>query len=90
MTSLRTGIDKTPFVDIFVKPLISSSEENLETTTKGLPIFENKSYMENLNKLLSSKDLDECYDYDSKDKIYRVLYECLSARNFTDKTQILR
>jgi len=31
----------------------------------GLPIFHNKKYMRNLEHLLDSKDLEECYDYKS-------------------------
>jgi hypothetical protein len=52
----------------------------------GLPIFQNQSYISNLGKLLSSKDLDECYDYDSNDKSYRKLYDCLNLnQNFQTK-----
>ena len=38
-----------------------------KTEGAGLPIFDNTKYKRNLQKLLSSKDLDECYDYDNND-----------------------
>ena len=33
----------------------------------SLPIFENEQYMTDLNKLLSSKELKESYDYKNND-----------------------
>ena len=38
-----------------------------KTEGAGLPIFSNTNYKKHLQKLLSSKDLDECYDYDNND-----------------------
>jgi hypothetical protein len=49
-----------------------------ERPENGLPIFDNKNYLQDLTKLLSSRDLDECYDYDANDASYKKLYECLT------------
>ena len=57
-----------------------SSKGEGSATAGGLPIFKNQSYLKNLGRLLSSSDLDECYDYDANEKSYRTLYECLTQK----------
>ena len=51
-----------------------------KTTARGLPIFQNASYLTDLKRLLSSEDLNECYDYDKNDESYKKLYECLTSK----------
>ena len=46
----------------------------------GLAIFQNEHYLSDLNKLLVSKELDECYDYEANDKSYKALYDCLNIK----------
>ena len=35
--------------------------------------------------LLKSKDLNECYDYETNDKSYKLLYDCLSVKEYLSK-----
>ena len=90
MAKLRNGVELNEIQ--FYKPqdpgLFSSrtpknaqlSSARAEKAENGLPIFDNKQYIQDLKNLLSSKDLDECYDYEANDQSYKKLYECLSYR----------
>ena len=57
---------------------MEKTPKNQATDSGGLPIFQDQGYLKNLEKLLSSKDLDECYDYENNDKSFKKLYECLN------------
>ena len=64
---------------------MEAGSKKQSTDSGGLPIFQNQGYLQNLELLLSSKDLDECYDYDNNDKSFKKLYECLNLNKTFQK-----
>lgn len=66
------------FVELNAESAKPKPKQKPNALSSGLPIFDSTYYKRNLQKLLSSKDLDECYDYENNDQSYTSLYQCLN------------
>ena len=59
-----------------------TSVQSSGTKNTGLAIFSNKQHLSNLEALVGSQELDECYDYQSPVGMqFKKLYECLKEKD---------
>lgn len=76
-----------PFVDKFINT--RGDRDNQGTNNSGLAIFKNDRYVKNLEKLLESKELDECFDYNSTDgQKFKMMFQCLKEKDNRNISQV--